>query len=36
MFDQNTGLVYSRARWYDPATGRFLSQDRNDCVPFPK
>ena len=25
-----TGLYYLRARWYDPATGRFLSRD-----PFP-
>jgi RHS repeat-associated protein len=25
--DPNTGLVYLRARWYDPATGQFLSVD---------
>jgi RHS repeat-associated protein len=25
--DASTGLVYLRARWYDPATGRFLSLD---------
>jgi RHS repeat-associated protein len=25
--DPVTGLVYSRARWYDPATGGFLSRD---------
>jgi RHS repeat-associated protein len=25
--DQSTGLVYLRARWYDPATGRFLTRD---------
>jgi RHS repeat-associated protein len=25
-----TGLIYLRARWYDPATGRFLTRD-----PFP-
>lgn len=22
------GLIYMRARWYDPATGRFVSEDR--------
>jgi len=27
-YDQATGLVYLRARWYDPSTGRFLSSDR--------
>jgi len=25
--DDNTGLVYMNARYYDPATGRFLTQD---------
>ncbi|KAB2838703.1 MAG: hypothetical protein F9K47_17530, partial [Burkholderiales bacterium] len=25
--EENTGLVYLRARWYDPAVGRFLSAD---------
>ncbi len=25
--DATTGLVYMRARWYDPGTGQFLSQD---------
>jgi len=25
--DPDTGLVYLRARWYEPATGRFLSPD---------
>ncbi len=25
--DSQTGLVYMRARWYDPGTGQFLSQD---------
>ena len=25
--DENTGLVYMRARYYDPAVGRFISQD---------
>ncbi|MGK2860042.1 MAG: Ig-like domain-containing protein [Thermoanaerobaculia bacterium] len=27
MRDPATGLVYARARWYDPATGSFLSPD---------
>jgi RHS repeat-associated protein len=26
-FDANTGLQYNRARYYDPATGRWLSED---------
>src|SRR5262249_2206185 len=26
-FDQETGLYYSRARYYVPSTGRFLSED---------
>jgi RHS repeat-associated protein len=26
-WDQETGLYYYRARYYDPATGRFLSED---------
>ncbi|MFN8105308.1 MAG: Ig-like domain-containing protein [Acidimicrobiia bacterium] len=26
-FDQDTGLYYMRARWYDPAIGRFISED---------
>jgi RHS repeat-associated protein len=25
--DQGTGLTYMRARWYDPALGRFISED---------
>lgn len=25
--DSTTGLVYARARWYDPTTGRFLTPD---------
>lgn len=25
--DPTTGLVYLRARWYDPATGQFMSRD---------
>jgi RHS repeat-associated protein len=27
-FDTETGLYYYRARYYDPTTGRFLSEDR--------
>ncbi len=27
QIDADTGLVYLRARWYDPANGRFLSMD---------
>src|SRR6185437_10933981 len=26
-FDSETGLYYYRARYYDPTTGRFLSED---------
>jgi RHS repeat-associated protein len=26
-FDADTGLMYYRARWYDPREGRFLSED---------
>ncbi|HUT92888.1 MAG TPA: RHS repeat-associated core domain-containing protein [Thermoguttaceae bacterium] len=26
-YDTNTRLYYNRARWYDPASGRFLSED---------
>ncbi len=25
--DTDTGLYYYNARWYDPTTGRFLTQD---------
>jgi len=25
--DEETGLTHYRARWYDPAVGRFLSDD---------
>jgi RHS repeat-associated protein len=25
--DPTTGLIYVRARWYDPVTGRFISED---------
>jgi RHS repeat-associated protein len=25
--DSTTGLIYMRARWYDPSTGQFLSRD---------
>jgi RHS repeat-associated protein len=27
FYDSNTGLYYMRARWYDPETGRFMSED---------
>jgi RHS repeat-associated protein len=27
LYDQHSGLYYYRSRWYDPTTGRFLSQD---------
>ena len=27
MWDADAGLQYNRARWYDPETGRFVSQD---------
>ena len=27
MYDRETGLYYSRARYYDPAVGKFLSED---------
>jgi RHS repeat-associated protein len=30
--DADTGLVYLRARWYDPVTGRFVSADDADGV----
>jgi RHS repeat-associated protein len=30
-FDSETGLYYYRARYYDPATGRFLSEDPWDA-----
>jgi RHS repeat-associated protein len=32
QFDAATGLVYARARYYDPALGRFLSQDPEPAV----
>ncbi len=27
QWDVDAGLLYLRARWYDPATGRFLTRD---------
>jgi RHS repeat-associated protein len=30
--DPNTGLIYMRARWYDPATGQFMSMDPLEAV----
>jgi RHS repeat-associated protein len=32
QFDVATGLVYARARYYDPTLGRFLSQDPEPAV----
>jgi RHS repeat-associated protein len=38
-FDANTGLQYNRARYYDPGTGRWTSEDplgfRGGCEPLP-
>ncbi len=31
QYDQNTGLYYLRARYYDPLSGRFLSSDPADA-----
>lgn len=27
LWDETTGLQYLRARWYDPSTGRFITED---------
>lgn len=27
FYDSSTGLQYNNARWYDPCTGRFVSED---------
>lgn len=36
QFDSATGLLYARDRYYDPALGRFLSQDPEPSVnPYP-
>jgi RHS repeat-associated protein len=32
MFDQITGLQYNWQRWYDPSTGRWMSQDPSGIV----
>ena len=32
VFDYDTGLVYCRARFYDPASGMFLSRDPNGYI----
>jgi RHS repeat-associated protein len=32
QFDGATGLVYARARYYDPTLGRFLSQDPEPAI----
>ncbi len=33
--DPTTGLIYARARWYDPTTGRFLTTDPATCGSHP-
>ena len=33
MYDDSTGLLYLNARFYDPQTGRFISQDTYRGVP---
>jgi RHS repeat-associated protein len=33
QFDSDLGLYYLRARYYNPATGRFMSRDPNDPQP---
>jgi len=30
-WDADAGLYCYRARWYDPATGRFLTLQSSDC-----
>jgi RHS repeat-associated protein len=32
QYDDATGLVYARARYYDPSIGRFLSQDPDPSI----
>ena len=34
QYDSDLGLYYLRARYYNPATGRFLSRDPLDPQPF--
>jgi RHS repeat-associated protein len=34
QYDADLGLYYLRARYYNPATGRFLSRDPEDRQPF--
>ena len=33
QYDQDLGLYYLRARYYNPNTGRFMSRDPEDGVP---
>ncbi|NJL57539.1 RHS repeat-associated core domain-containing protein [bacterium] len=33
QWDADTGLVYLRARWYDPASGTFLGRDPFEGFP---
>jgi RHS repeat-associated protein len=36
QYDDETGLIYARNRYYDPAIGRFISQDPEPSVnPYP-
>lgn len=30
--DPQTGLIYMRARWYDPSTAQFLTRDPPDAL----
>jgi RHS repeat-associated protein len=34
QYDQDLGLYYLRARYYNPQTGRFLSRDPEDGTPY--
>jgi RHS repeat-associated protein len=34
QYDADLGLYYLRARYYNPATGRFLSRDPNEGNPY--
>jgi RHS repeat-associated protein len=34
QYDQDLGLYYLRARYYNPVTGRFMSRDPKECKPL--
>ena len=34
QYDSDLGLYYLRARYYNPATGRFMSRDPQDGKPY--